>query len=131
MSPRRRAEGLAAAARVQREQLLDIGERIAATAPVSLVQPPVASSAMLEVQSAVGASCLGEVVVTTCSVTVDGERGWSCVLGWDRAGALAAALADAVAGREVEELGRRALEFEAAARRTEDHALAATRVLLG
>lgn len=131
MTAHRRAQGLAAAARVQRERLLDLGEKIAAGTPVTLVEPPTARSVMLEVQSAVGAACLGEVVVTTCSVTVEGEPGWSCALGWDRSGALAAALADAAGGTEAEELGRRAIEFEAAARRAEDQALAATRVLLG
>lgn len=132
MSRQRLAEGLAAAARVQRAQLLDLGERIAGDgAAVGMQQAPVAGSAMIEIESVIGASCLGEVVVTTCSVTVGAATGWGCVLGWDRSGALAAALADAAGGAEAELLGRRALALEAIARRAEDRRLAATRVVLG
>lgn len=131
MSPQRGTEGLAAAARVRRAQLLDLGERIADRAAVGMPQAPVAGSAMIETESAIGASCLGEVVVTTCAVTVDGASGWGCALGWDRAGALAAALADAAGGAQAEELGRSALEAEEIARRAEDRRLAATRVVLG
>lgn len=40
---------------------------------------------------------LGEVLVTICEITLDGEPGWGMVLGQDRERALCAAVLDAAA----------------------------------
>lgn len=43
---------------------------------------------------------LGEVLVTTCEVTLDGEPGWGMVMGHDPERALCAAVVDAASRRE-------------------------------
>ena len=43
---------------------------------------------------------LGEVLVTTCEVTLDGEPGWGMILGHDTERALCAAVVDAASRRE-------------------------------
>ncbi|MBO0730107.1 MAG: phosphonate C-P lyase system protein PhnG, partial [Acidimicrobiaceae bacterium] len=120
----RRAEGLAAAARCRREQLLALAEPLAATGSTEVVSPPAAQSVMVEVATAVGECCLAEVVVTTASVLVSGSVGWACLLGWDEHGALAAALCDAVAAPDVDALAEEALAVEAADRRMTEAAVA-------
>jgi alpha-D-ribose 1-methylphosphonate 5-triphosphate synthase subunit PhnG len=123
-----RSEGLAAAARVRRPDLLALAEEVALAAAVDLVDPPAAASVMLELESSVGTFCLTEVVVTTARVRAGEADGWGCVLGWDAEGALATALCDAAAGARAEDLARHALDVESAARRERLHAVAATKV---
>ncbi|MEN3282245.1 MAG: Phosphonate metabolism protein PhnG [Solirubrobacteraceae bacterium] len=130
MTPERRAAGLAAAARVCREQLLAIGERVAGGRGVEIIQPPTPGSVMLELDSSVGPFCLGEAVITTCSVSVDGRTGWASVLGLDRPGALAAALAEADGRPEADALSDAALALEQAARDAQARAVAETKVTL-
>lgn len=125
-----RAEGLAAAARCRRDQLLALAEPLSAAGAVDVVSPAAAQSVMVEVDTAVGECCLAEVVVTTASVVVSGSAGWACLLGWDEHGALAAALCDALASPAVEALAEEALAVEAADRRTTEAAVARTRVAL-
>ena len=131
MTPERRAEGLAAAARCRRAALLELGETIAARGQVELVERPAPQTVMLELSSAVGAFCLGEAVVSTARVTVAGDAGFACVLGFDAEAALAAALADAAGGAAVDELAGSALADEQRERLRDDHDVAATRVTLG
>jgi alpha-D-ribose 1-methylphosphonate 5-triphosphate synthase subunit PhnG len=128
MTPEARAEGLAAAARVLREEMVAKAELIAAAGPVEVVVAPAAGSVTLQVASPVGAFNLTEVAVTTAEARVAGCAGWGCVLGWDEEGALAAALLDATPGADVIALARRALEIEAAERDRQARAVATTRV---
>ena len=128
MTPERRAEGLAAAARTLRPELLDRAEELARAGAIAVTGSPAPGSVMLELASPVGQFCFTEVVVTTAEVSVDGRRGWACVLGFDEAAALAAAILDASAGRDVERLAGRALEAEARRSAEEARAVAETRV---
>lgn len=127
-SAKERAEGLAAAARCRRTKLLALAEPLASVARV--VEPPTAKTVMMEVATAVGPFCLAEVVVTTASVRIAEAVGWSCVLGWDEHGALAAALCDAVGGAGTDQLAAEALAAETAERREIEAAVATTRVSL-
>ncbi len=131
MSPERRAEGLAAAARCRRAALLELGESIAARGCVELVERPAAQTVMLELSSAVGTFCLGEAVVSSARVTVAGDAGFACVLGFDAEASLAAALADAAGGPASDELAERALADERQERLRGDDDVAATRLTLG
>lgn len=131
MSEERRAAGLAAAARVCRDELLALGERIAAEHQVELLEPPAPGTVMLELETGLGEFCLGEAAVTTCLVRADGTEGWGAVIGLDHAGAVAAALADARGGAEGEVLGETALDREATERELRDRRIGATRVVLG
>lgn len=131
MSPERRVEGLAAAARCRRAALLHLGETIAASEAVELVERPGPQTVMLELSCAIGAFCLGEAVVTTARVAVAGDSGFGCVMGFDAEAALAAALADAAGGAAADELADRALDDERRERLREDHDVSATRVTLG
>lgn len=126
-----RVEGLAAAARCRRAELLVLGERIAGEGSVEVVERPAPQTVMLGLSSAVGAFCLGEAVVTAARVTVSGDGGFGCVMGFDAEAALAAALADAAGGAAADELATGALADEAHARADEDGDVAATRVTLG
>lgn len=130
MSPERRVEGLAAAARCRRAPLLELGEAIAARGHVELVERPAPQTVMLELSSAVGAFCLGEAVVCATRVTVAGDAGFACVLGFDAEGALAAALADAAGGQAADELAADALADERRERLRVDRDVAQTRVTL-
>jgi phosphonate C-P lyase system protein PhnG len=123
-----RSEGLAAAARVRRDELVALADDVAASLAVEVVEAPAAASVMLELSSRTGTFCLTEVVVTTARVRVRANDGWGCVMGFDPAGALAGALCDALADERVEVLARRALADEAAARAERSRALAATKV---
>ncbi|HKF76682.1 MAG TPA: hypothetical protein VKF59_11115 [Candidatus Dormibacteraeota bacterium] len=120
-------EGLAAAARVRRERLLDLAEAVAA-AGAEVVEPPRAGTVMVRLESRVGTFCLTEVVVTTATAVVSGRRAWACVMGWDEEGALACALLAAAGSREAMELAGAALADESAERRERLLAVAATRV---
>ena len=128
MTNGRRSEGLAAAARVRRDELLAIAEHLAANAMVAVLDAPAAGTTMLELASRVGTFCFTEVVVTTARVRADGCEGWGCVLGWDAEGALAAALCDARAAERVRILAQAALDDEAAAQTERMRGVAATRV---
>ncbi|MBL7497808.1 hypothetical protein I6A84_35155 [Frankia sp. CNm7] len=112
LGPERRAEGLAAAARVDRAGLLALAEPIAARADVTVDAPPEPRTVMAVLDSPVGPRCLTEVVVTTTTVTVAGFPGWGCVLGWDAEAALAAALADAADPAGADRLAAAALRAE-------------------
>lgn len=131
MSPERRVEGLAAAARCRRPQLLGLGERIAAAGGVELLARPAPQTVMVELSSAIGTFCLGEAVVTAASVAVAGAGGFACVMGFDAEAALAAALADAAGGPAADELAGEALADEERERLREARDVAATRVRLG
>jgi alpha-D-ribose 1-methylphosphonate 5-triphosphate synthase subunit PhnG len=131
MTPERRAEGLAAAARVRRGELLAAAERVAAVGGVTVVERPAPGTVMLELATAVGETCLSEVVVTTAAVTVADRPGWGCVLGWDDEGALAAALCDSGDPEAAAALAELALADEATARAATSAAVAATRVAFG
>jgi alpha-D-ribose 1-methylphosphonate 5-triphosphate synthase subunit PhnG len=128
LTPERRAEGLAAAARVRRDDLLDLAEQVAAGGGVTVLEPPRPASVMVELDGPAGVFCFTEVVVTTARVQVEGAGGWGCALGWDAEGALAAALADAAGGGCAVELAEWALEDETAARLELALGVAATRV---
>lgn len=128
MTPEQRAEGLAAAARTLRPELVGRAEALARAEAVEVTRPPAPGSLMLELASPVGRFCFTEVVVTTSEVRVGGRAGWSCVLGYDEEAALAAAILDASAGAEVEGLARRALDAETQRASEEAVAVAGTRV---
>jgi alpha-D-ribose 1-methylphosphonate 5-triphosphate synthase subunit PhnG len=120
-------EGLAAAARVRRERLLDLAEAVAA-AGAEVVEPPHAGTVMVRLRGAAGEFCLTEVVVTTATAVVAGRRGWACAMGWDEEGALACALLAAAPSPEAAALAEEALAAEAAEREARLRAVAATRV---
>lgn len=124
----RLSEGLAAAARVRRAELIALADDVAEHAPVEVLDAPAAGSIMLELESSVGSFCFAEVVVTTARVRVDDRNGWGCVLGWDAEGALASALCDAVADERAARVARSALEDEARAREARLRAVAGTKV---
>lgn len=128
MTPERRSEGLAAAARVLRGELVERAEGIAAGQPCRVVEAPAPGSVMVELESPVGSFCFTEVVVTTARVEVDGTPGWACVLGFDEEGALAGALLDAMPGTDVERLAQRALDREEREREAAARAVATTEV---
>jgi hypothetical protein len=120
-------EGLAAAARVRRERLLDLAETVAA-AGAEVAEAPAAATVMVRLRGPVGEFCLTEVVVTTATAVVAGRRAWACVLGWDEEGALACALLAAAGSREAGALAAEALRAEAAEREARLQAVASTRV---
>jgi alpha-D-ribose 1-methylphosphonate 5-triphosphate synthase subunit PhnG len=126
-TPGRLAEGLAAAARVRREGLLDLAEAVAVRG-AQVLEPPRAGTVLVRVRGAAGAFCLTEAVVTTATALAGGRRGWGCVLGWDEEGALACALLAAARTDEAVRLAEAALADEDAARRRRLAAVAATRV---
>lgn len=128
MTPERRAEGLAAAARTFRSELVERAELVAGAEAVEVTRSPAPGSVMLELASPVGRFCFTEVVVTSAEVRVQGRAGWSCVLGYDDEAALAAAILDASPGPEVEALAGRALDVEARQASEEARAVASTRV---
>ena len=123
-----RSEGLAAAARVRRSELLELAESIAAAGGVAVIEPPAAGSTMLELTTRIGTFCFTEVVVTTARVHSRDGDGWGCVLGWDAEAALAAALCDARRDERVAVLANLALADEAAARTERRRAIGATKV---
>lgn len=122
------ATGLAAAARVCRGRLIELGEEIAARHDVKVDDVPRPSSVMVELGSPVGDFCLGEVVVTSAGVSVGPSEGWACVVGYDEEGAVAAALCAAAGGEGARLLAREALEEEAARYRREMAAAESTRI---
>lgn len=128
MTPERRSEGLAAAVRVRRQEVLSEAEAVLLRSRIEVVRPPAAGSVMLEVDSPVGSFCLTEVVVTTAEVLVDGRSGWASVLGFDEEAAVAAAIIDGSGGGAAERLAGAALADEAEQAREEARMVAATRV---
>ncbi len=99
MTPEERSEGLAAAARTQRAEMIALADRVLEDCTCEVLQPPAAGTVMLEFESEIGAFCFSEVIVTTASVRVAHVAGWGCVLGFDREAALATAVLDAEAAR--------------------------------
>ncbi len=122
------SEGLAAAARVRRSELVALADDIAQRSDVDVVEVPTPGSVMVELDSSVGSFCFTEVVVTTARVRVAQSDGWGAVLGWDAEGALASALCDALADERVARLAEQALRDEDDARRERMRAVAATSV---
>ncbi|HEX4211698.1 MAG TPA: phosphonate C-P lyase system protein PhnG [Candidatus Dormibacteraeota bacterium] len=128
MTPERRSEGLAAAVRVHRDEVLQEAVAVVRRSRVEVIRPPAAGSVMLELDSPVGSFCLTEVVVTSAEVRVDGGTGWACVLGFDEEAAVAAAILDGSAGPTAERLAEAALTEEAEQAEEEARMAAATRV---
>jgi alpha-D-ribose 1-methylphosphonate 5-triphosphate synthase subunit PhnG len=128
MTVEERSAGLAAAARVCRDRLLALADDALQGSDVELVTPPEPSSIMMEFESGVGAFCFTEVVVTTASVRLAGAAGWGYVMGFDREGALAAAVLDADSTQAVERLVRAALAAEREERERLARELSRTRV---
>ena len=122
------SEGLAAAARVRRNELLALADDLALQNDVSVIDAPAPGSVMLELDSSVGAFCFTEVVVTTARVRVERAEGWGAVMGWDAEGALASALCDAAGGERASALARQALADESHQRIERMRAVAATKV---
>lgn len=122
------ARGLAAAARTHRDDLLALGEHIAQTRQVELEAAPAPQSVLVELDGPIGIAGLGEAIVTTSTVTVDGHPGWGCVLGWDETASLAAALCEAADDEAARALADQAMVAEQAAARARAAAVSATRV---
>lgn len=123
--------GLAAAARTHRGDLLALGEHVARTRAVDVDAAPAAQSVLMELATPIGTAGLGEAIVTTTTVTVDGRPGWGCVLGWDETASLAAALCEAADDADAHALAHHALATEQAAARDRAAAVARTRVDAG
>lgn len=97
LTPERRA-GLLARAVV--DEVVDLAERIVAlVGPPTVLAGPDVGMVMLQVREPVAGERfhLGEVVVTSAEVDLDGARGWSMRMGRDRVATLAAAVCDAAA----------------------------------
>jgi len=127
LTPERRAEGLAAAARVARSELIAAAEGLVSRGHVEVVEAPAAGSLMVELETPAGSFCLTEVVVTTCTIRLDGRPGWAAVMGWDDEASLAAAIIDADPAL-ADGVAEAAVAAEARAREDESAAIAATRV---
>jgi alpha-D-ribose 1-methylphosphonate 5-triphosphate synthase subunit PhnG len=94
-----RAELLAIA---RRDELVPLAELLLAGRAldaVTVVHPPEVGLVMMQVREPVAEQrfYLGEVLVTHCSVELDGVPGWSMRGGDDRIAALAGAVLDAIA----------------------------------
>ncbi|MFE7979807.1 phosphonate C-P lyase system protein PhnG [Streptomyces shenzhenensis] len=95
----RRCELLAAA---EHDEIVPLAERLladGATPPPTVVKAPEVGMVVLQVREPVEETrfYLGEVLVTECSVEVDGVPGWCMRADDDRVAALAGALLDAAA----------------------------------
>lgn len=122
-------EGLAAAARVRRERLLDLAEAALAEAvDVQVLEAPEPATVMARFATGRGEQCVAEVVLTPTRVRIDGRQAWAVVLGWDEQAALAAAVVAAQRPESAMELAHAALEAEAEHRRAARETLAATRM---
>ncbi len=129
MTDEERSAGLAAAARVRRAALIALADEIGAgNAAIEVIDAPAPGSIVVEVDSRAGPFCFTEVVVTTATVALGESLGWACVMGYDREGALAGALLDALRDERVEALALAALADESAAQAAFERALAETRV---
>ena len=69
---------------------------------MEIVSPPRPSLVMARVRETVDGEVFnfGEVLVTNCGVTLDGEPGWAMVVDHDPERALSAAIVDAASRRE-------------------------------
>jgi alpha-D-ribose 1-methylphosphonate 5-triphosphate synthase subunit PhnG len=123
-----RSAGLAAAARVQRDELLALAGSLLAGAEVELLAPAEPGTIMLELESPAGTFCFTEVAITTARVRLDGAEGWGCVMGFDREAAVASAVLDAQPSAAVVRLAQAALEAERTARDTQTRGVARTRI---
>lgn len=89
------------------KRLKPLAERCLQDAEARIENPPEPVLLMARVRETVDGEVfnLGEVLVTTCEVTLDDEPGWAMVTGHDPERALCAALVDAASrGRDAKEL---------------------------
>lgn len=132
----RRCELLAAATR---EEMAPLAERVLAEVGaerLSVIHPPEVGMTMLAVREPVAQErfYLGEVLVTRCTVDLDGFIGWSMRGGEDRVAALAGALLDAAAAAdpaasaEIDEVCRQVEARMSAAQRAEWDQISGTQV---
>lgn len=108
------------------EELTELAERLmdAGLEGLTVVKPPKTGLVVMQVREPVAEErfLLGEVLVTECTVDLDGALGWSMREGDDRVAALAGAVLDAVASgahpaaSEVEALCQRVVTRRDAAR---------------
>lgn len=129
----RRAELLSAATA---DELTALAERLVASGSVepTVVKAPKTGLVVMQVREPVAHErfFLGEVLVTECTVDVDGALGWAMREGDNRVAALAAAVLDAVVAADhpmtadVEQLCRRVAARREAARAAEWDEIAAT-----
>ena len=79
------------------ERLKTLADRCLERAEAEVVSPPRPALVMARVRETVDGEVfnLGEVLVTNCRVTLDGEPGWAAVLDHDPERALCAAVVDA------------------------------------
>lgn len=118
------------------EELTALAERLMTEGldGLTVVKPPKTGLVVMQVREPVAEErfYLGEVLVTECTVDIDGALGWAMREGDDRVAALAAAVLDAVvaadlpAAAEVEALCERVVARQAIARRAEWDEIAAT-----
>ena len=83
-------------------RLKTLADRCLENSEAEVVVPPQPSLTMARVKETVDNEVfnLGEVLVTTCEVLLDGVPGWGMVLGQDAERALCAAVVDAASRRE-------------------------------
>lgn len=84
------------------ERLKGLTESCLERSEVAVKSGPEAALVMARVKETVDGEVfnLGEVLVTTCEVALDGEPGWGTVIGHDPERALCAAVVDAASRRE-------------------------------
>lgn len=133
LSAETRAELLSAAAG---EELTGIAERLMTEGleGLTVVKPPKTGLVMMQVREPVAQErfYLGEVLVTECTVELDGALGWAMREGDDRVATLAGAVLDAVvaaahpAAGQVAELCAQVADRREAARAAEWDEIAAT-----
>lgn len=94
-------EAYEAITHVPKERLRELAELALEGAEVEVASAPRAALVMARVRETVDGEVfnLGEVLVTTCDVTLDGEPGWGMAMGHDPERALCVAVLDA-ASRE-------------------------------
>lgn len=128
-----RAELLSAATG---EELTSLAERLMAEGleGLAVIKPPKSGLVMMQVREPVAEErfYLGEVLVTECTVGLDGALGWAMREGDDRVATLAGAVLDAVvaaahpAAGQVAELCAQVADRRAAARSAEWDEIVAT-----
>lgn len=117
-----------------RERLTELANRCLEGAKVGITAAPEAALVMVRVKETVDGEVfnLGEVLVTRCEVTLDGERGWGMIMGDDPQRALSCAVLDAMSRQgmpeELEAELKLALAFAREARRARWASVQPTRV---